>query len=90
MIGKYFNGFGALIGIAIPLLVLLIDRLSAHGWWPSWTSIIWPSSYMLIATAGTKDLSALAIMATSIVINGVIYGIVVGVLSYFLFKRLGA
>lgn len=87
MTWRYFSGYGSIVGVTIPLLVMLIDKLSAHGWWPSWIFTIWPSSYMLIATAGTKDFSAYVIVAISIVINGVLYG-VVGALLFALFKRL--
>ena len=86
MTWRFFNGYGAAIGIAIPLLVMLIDNLSAHGWWPSWIVAIWPTSYMLIATAGTKDLSAYLFIAMSIAINGVLYG-AAGALLAAAFRR---
>ena len=87
MTWRYFNGYGAIAGIIIPLFIMLIDNLSAHGWWPAWIFAIWPSSYMLIATAGTKDFSAYSIIVFSIVINAVLYG-VVGAFLFSLYKRL--
>lgn len=86
MTWRYFNGYGAMVGVAISLLVMLIDKLSVQGWWPSWIFTIWPSSYMLIVTAGTKDFSAHVIVAIAIVINGALYG-AGGALLFALFKR---
>ena len=73
---KYFSGYAAILGITLPLLVMLSDSLSAQGWWPSWIFAVWPSSFMLIATAGTKDLAAYAILAISVAINAIFYGVV--------------
>jgi len=66
----------AAIGIMLPLALMAIDSMSDHGWWPGWILFFWPSSYILGATAGTKDLNAYLMIAIAVAINGIIYGYV--------------
>lgn len=76
----------AVIGVIIPLLCLAIDATSQTGWWPKWILLIWPTSYMLIATSGIKDLSAYMIIAFSIAMNGAVYA-GVGAIAYRLMRQ---
>ncbi len=71
---------GALIGVLVPLLVLWADSLSATGWWPDWILWVWPSSYMLMATAGKKELWDYFVIILSIAINGALYCYVASIL----------
>jgi len=75
----------AAIGIAFPIVFLTVDGLSGQGWWPSWILYVWPSSYILGATSGVKNLGAYAMIVISIAINGLIYGYV----GSLLFRWLG-
>jgi hypothetical protein len=76
-----FAVIAAVIGVIIPLLFLVVDALSQTGWWPKWILFVWPTSYMLIATSGIKDLSAYMLIALSIAVNGAVYA-GVGAIAY--------
>lgn len=77
----------AAIGIALPIVVMTIDRLTDLGWWPRWILYVWPSSYILGATSGVKDLGAYLMIAISISINGLAYGYVGSLLFRWLGRR---
>ena len=64
---------GAVIGIAFPLAIMSADSLSSTGWWPDWILWVWPSSYMLIATAGKKEPWDYFVIALSIAVNAALY-----------------
>ncbi len=66
----------ALLGIVVPGAVLAIDSANSGGWWPHWLPLIWPSSYMLIGTAGAWTPSSVDVMAISIIVNAIVYAIV--------------
>ncbi len=72
-----------LIGLAVPILILTIDALSPRGWWPDWVWWVWPSAYMLIATAGKLMTSDYVIIGISIAVNVAIYSCVGLVLARF-------
>ena len=69
---------GALIGIAIPLAIMSADSLSSAGWWPDWVLWVWPSSYMLMATAGKKELWDYFVIALSVAVNVALYSYLAG------------
>jgi hypothetical protein len=58
--------FGS-VGILLPVIVMSIDRLSLHGWFPWWLVFVWPTSYMVLSW------DAHGIMIISTVINALIY-----------------
>lgn len=64
------------IGVLLPALLLAVDAASAHGWWPKWILYVWPTSYMLGATSGEKDVGGYLVVAAAIVINGALYAYV--------------
>lgn len=78
---------GGIIGLLIPPSVMLADYLSAYGWWPVWVKWLWPSSYMLIATAGESDFDGLVIIAVSILANAVLYSVLGGAFAGVLSKH---
>ena len=61
------------IGIVLPLILLAVDAASVHGWWPKWIVYVWPTSYMLGATAGEKDLAAYLIITAAVAVNSLVY-----------------
>lgn len=77
----------AVIGIAVPLTVLGLDWISDRGYWPVWITWVWPSSLMLIATAGRLEAGGVLIIAVSIAINAVLYAGLAGILGYLGSKR---
>lgn len=77
---------GAVIGIGIPIAIMTADSLSPKGWWPDWILWVWPSSYMLMATAGKKELWDYFVIGLSIVINGALYAYIAS-LIYRLARR---
>lgn len=61
------------VGMLVPLALLAADAASAHGWWPEWILLVWPSSYMLGATASRLDLGGYLIVGAAIITNGILY-----------------
>jgi hypothetical protein len=84
-LSKYFASVAAAVGAIVPLALLLVSRLSGIGWWPSWTLILWPPSYMLLATGGRDDAGARVIVAIAWVLNICLYAIV-GLGVWFAYK----
>lgn len=80
-------GVFAVIGIAVPLTVLGVDWIADRGYWPSWITWIWPSSLMLIGTAGRLEAGGLLIIIISIAMNAVLYAGLAGVLGYLALGR---
>jgi len=69
---KVIAAFGSLGGV-LPVIVISIDRLSPHGWFPWWLVFVWPTSYMIL------NWDAYGLMAVSTAINALIY-ILVGLM----------
>lgn len=76
--------FGA-VGLFLPIVLLGVDAASPRLW-PQWILYVWPTSYMLGATSGEKDIGGYLIIAAAIAINAVLYGYVGSVLVR-LFRR---
>ena len=66
--GWLVSASAALIGVLLPLLILFVDwlTLARGGWWPKWVHYLWPTSYVLVATACTKDVAAYLIIAFAV------------------------
>jgi hypothetical protein len=64
------------VGLLIPAILVVIDRLSSGGWWPRWVIYVWPTSYMLIANSAVMDATAYVIIAFSAVLNALLYSLV--------------
>lgn len=73
-------------GLLFPVLLLIADHMSAHGWWPNWIGYIWPTSYMFVATSAIVDRFWYEIAALSIGLNAILYGLVGIILSSWLRK----
>lgn len=69
------------IGVLLPMILLAVDAASAQGWWPKWILYVWPTSYMLGATSGEKDIGGYLIIAAAIAINGALYAYVGSVVA---------
>jgi len=65
----------AAAGFAIPIAILSIDRLSAHGFWRHWVLYVFPSSYMLGAASGIIDSVYYEMAAIAILVNVALYSI---------------
>lgn len=76
-----YGGFG----ILLPIVVMSVDRLSAHGWWPEWVNYVWPTSYMLMASSGFHDAYVYEVIAVSVIANAMIY-VLVGLVINRLFR----
>jgi hypothetical protein len=68
------TGLFSCIGIVVPIAFLVIDRVSPHGWSPSWIRYLWPTDYMLIATNAVVDVYFYKILTISIGSNAFLYG----------------
>jgi hypothetical protein len=78
----------ATAGFAIPVIILVIDRLSAHGFWRHWIVYVFPSSYMLGAASGIIDSFFYEMAAIAILVNIVLYsvaGFIVGIVLRLIF-----
>ena len=71
---------GVAIGILVPAVIMCLDSWSTHGWWPAWVLWVWPSSYMLLATAGKKEAWDYLIIVFAVLVNGALYGYLFSVL----------
>jgi hypothetical protein len=71
----------ALVGVLLPAVVMSVDRLSPHGWWPQWLIYVWPTSYMLIANSAFTNTTAHIITIVAVVIDALIYALV-GLVAY--------
>lgn len=76
----------AAFGVLLPLILMIGDRMSAHGWWPNWTIYVWPTSYMFIATEAIVDRFWYEVAVLSIGLNAILYGLVGIILSSWLRK----
>jgi hypothetical protein len=65
----------ALLGAVIPVAILLVDYLSPHGYWANWILVVWPTSFMLIATSAIRDAFFLEVAAISTIINAALYAL---------------
>jgi hypothetical protein len=65
----------ATVGFLIPIAIIVIDRLSAHGWWAHWVLYVFPSSYMIGAASGIIDSFFYEMAAIAIVVNIILYSI---------------
>ena len=63
------------VGVLLPAVVLIVDRLAPHGWWPRWVFYVWPTSYMLGANSAFTPTVANVITAVSVGINALIYAL---------------
>ncbi len=61
------------MGIVGPIALLLVDRSSAHGWWPDWIKYVWPTDFMLGATSAIVDRYWFEVAAVSIALNALLY-----------------
>lgn len=66
----------AILGFLIPVAIIAIDRLSAHGWWRPWMLYVFPSSYMIGAASGIIDSFFYEMAALAIIVNTVLYAVV--------------
>jgi hypothetical protein len=65
----------AILGILVPIVLLVADHMSPHGWWPDWIEYVWLTDYMLGATSAVVDRFWFEIAALSITLNAIIYAI---------------
>jgi hypothetical protein len=66
----------AILGFLIPVAIIAVDRLSAHGWWRPWMLYVFPSSYMIGAASGVIDGFFYEMAALAIIANTVLYAVV--------------
>jgi hypothetical protein len=74
----------ATAGFVIPVVLVAIDCLSAHGFWRHWILYVFPSSYMLGAASGIIDSFFYEMAAIAIVVNIMLYSIAGFILGIFL------
>jgi hypothetical protein len=86
MTAKGAAGVAAAIGTVVPLLILFASHVITHAWWPTWIRVVWPSSYVLIATSGIDSTNAYKIVTASIVLNACLY-LVVGLVVFWTAKK---
>jgi chromate transport protein ChrA len=67
---------GATLGVALPILLLTIDRLSPQGWWADWIPFVWPTSLMMIATSAIVNGFWYEVAAIAIGLNAILYALV--------------
>jgi ABC-type glycerol-3-phosphate transport system permease component len=75
-----------IVGVLLPAIVLIIDRLSPHGWWPRWVFYVWPTSYMLLANEALVNTRTGTVTLVSVVLNSLIYALV----GFVLYAIIGA
>jgi hypothetical protein len=63
-------------GSLFPAVVMTVDRLSPHGWFPTWVFYIWPTAYMLIPNSAIMNAQAYTIIVISAILNSLIYALV--------------
>jgi len=91
----------AALGVAVPVAILLIDYGNlVWGWWPDanlvrwshWIHLVWPTSYMLIATSAIYNAFFFEVAAISIALNAVLYALLATLLVelHRRFRRTGA
>lgn len=74
---KATSALFGLVGVLLPVVVMSIDRLSPHGWWPRWVFYVWPTSYMLIANeVVAKNSHASTVTVISVILNSFIYALI--------------
>jgi hypothetical protein len=66
----------ALAGFLLPSVVMILDRLSAHGWWPWWVFYFWPTSYMLIPNSAIMNTRSYTVTVVSAILNALIYALI--------------
>jgi hypothetical protein len=66
----------AILGFLIPVSIIAIDRLSAHGWWRPWVLYVFPSSYMVGAASGIIDSFFYEMTAIATLVNTLLYAVV--------------
>lgn len=70
----------AALGILGPIVLLVADHMSPHGWWPDWIKFVWPTDYMLGATSAIVNSFWFQVAALSIALNAIIYAVVGAIL----------
>jgi hypothetical protein len=66
----------ASVGILLPTLLMMVDQMSPHGWWPRWAFYVWPTSYMLIANEGIMNARGWTVTVVSAILNALSYALV--------------
>lgn len=80
----------AAVGLLLPAVVITIDRLSPHGWWPRWVHYVWPTSYMLLANEALVNARTNTVVVVAVILNSLIYALVGAVLCSLRSKRVRA
>ena len=70
----------AALGVAIPVAIMLTNYYVDLMWWPHWIRIVWPTSFMLIATSAIVDAFFFKVAAISVGLNALLYAVVAALL----------
>lgn len=79
---KAIIGIFGSVGTLLPPILMTVDQMSPHGWWPRWIYYVWPTSYMLIANEAIMNTRAWTAVAVSAILNALIY-VLVGLVLYW-------
>lgn len=59
---------------------MLINYYVDPMWWPQWVLVVWPTSFMLIATSAIVNGFFLKVAAISVALNALLYVLVAALL----------